>query len=517
MLSIQAIPDIAGIRTATLLDQEHTVIPCVALVEGVLWPANAPGPELALAEEFGRFPEGWNGRPVTFGHPMIDDVPVSASSPDVLKDNSFGQIFNTELDGTKLKLEIWINENRVAKLGDDAQTTIEKLKVGDEVVEVSTGLFTMSETVNGEFDGEAYESIWRNIVPDHLAVLPEGIVGACSVEDGCGAPRANQMHPVMRACQLSTGARDNNEGGNTNGEGDEEQQGLFKRILEMAGGVLGFTNAAKGLSDSDVRAALNLGLKEANPDKYFWILAVYPGADNSGTFVYELGWDGSLFRSNYAIDKAKITIGSKPIAVRPVTTFVPVDIVTNSSEQENDMNVEELVNALIANEATQFTEDNREWLSTLEEDQLTSMTPIDLTTIGGDDGNNDNDDDDGDEAAAAALAASQAAAHDDPVPITTDAYVAAAPAEMQAVLKSSLGMHRARKAALVAGLIANARCKFTEPQLNGKDIEELENITAMAPDISYEGAGAGSFTVAEDGDTPPPAPLVFAPPKADAA
>jgi len=493
MLSIQATPDIDGIRTAQLHEQDHTVIPCIALVEGVLQAINAPAPELALAEEFGRFPDGWNGRPVVFGHPLINGEPVSAGSPEALEGNAFGQLFNTALDGKKLKTEIWINESLVESLSEDAQAVIENLKSGEGIVEVSTGLFLMREPADGEFDGEHFEAIWRNIVPDHLAVLPEGLVGACSVKDGAGAPRTNQMSGVMRAAQLNHEA--------TPAVSQEEQQGIFKRLLEVAGGLLNFRDSSQHLSDSDLRAALNVALKDVEPDRFFFILAVHSGTVDKGTFVYELGFEGTLFQRTFNVTSSGvIKIGTDATAVRPVTTFVPVEVTTNSSTQENDMNVEELVNALITNEGSQFTEDDREWLSSLEEDQLSRMSPAAVTDS---------------EAAAAdadaeALASALAANADgDQSPVTTDAYIAGAPAEVQQVLRSALGMHRARKTALVAGLVANTRNKFTQEALEAKDVEELEMLAELANvDVSFEGQGT-ILTAQGDDDAAPEPVAVF--------
>ena len=143
MLSVQATPDVGAIRTAEMAGQEYTVIPCVALVEGVLWPANAPYPELALAEEFGRFPEGWDGRPVTLGHPQdADGNPVPANSPNVLEGVAFGQIFNTKLEGKKLKTEIWINKARATELGEPFTNAVARLQDENTVAEISTGLFS---------------------------------------------------------------------------------------------------------------------------------------------------------------------------------------------------------------------------------------------------------------------------------------------------------------------------------------------------------------------------------------
>jgi len=512
MLSVQATPDIAGIRTATLFAQDYTVIPAIALVEGVLWPVNAASPELALAEEFGRFPDGWNGRPVVYDHPRVDGSPVSASSPAMLEANAFGQLFNTRLEGAKLKTEIWINEARVSKLSEEAQVVINDLKSGTGVAEVSTGLFIMAEAVKGEFEGKAYESIWRNIVPDHLAILPAGTVGACSVADGCGAPRTNNMKPVMRAAQLNANCDCQPVViTKANANDPEPQQGIFKRLLDLAGGILNFKSNANGLSDRDLRVALNSALSAAEEDNFFFILAVYPEANSSGKFVYEMGFDGQLFEKSFSIaEGGAITIDKSVVAVRPVTTFVPVNVVTgNSTNQENVMTKQERVDALVANAATQFVEEDRPWLEALDEAQLVKLAPIVNAAPA---------------APVAAPATKELAA--EPVvnaapvavkAVTTDEYIAAAPVELRQVLNSSLAMHRQRKDALVIALLANTRNKFTKPQLDSKDIDELETIVALsATEISYEGAGANLVNNSATDDAIPPAPSIFAP-RANAA
>lgn len=219
LLSVKCQARADEVREDTLNDEEYTVIPCVALVEGVLTPSNAPGPELALASEFGHTPATWDGRPVVLGHPYdADGNPISANSPAVLSEQSFGQIFNTKLDDKKLVTEIWINDARVKALGGDIESTVERLTNGeeDDVVEVSTGLFSINEATQGVYGGEQYQSVWRNVIPDHLAILAEGFIGACSVADGCGAPRVN-------AADATANGPGKKKGKNMNeGESDEE-------------------------------------------------------------------------------------------------------------------------------------------------------------------------------------------------------------------------------------------------------------------------------------------------------
>ena len=157
--------------------RDHLVVPVVMIVQGVL------NDSLLLAEEFGKFPEAWDGRPVPIHHPERNGSPISANSPDV-HERAVGTIYNTHVDGDKLKAELWIDPN---KLPPELLTHMEAGKV----LEVSTGYFCEEETKPGVFNGRSYQFIDRNIRPDHLALLP-GQIGACSVEDGCGTPRVNE-------------------------------------------------------------------------------------------------------------------------------------------------------------------------------------------------------------------------------------------------------------------------------------------------------------------------------------
>src|SRR5581483_1694069 len=181
----------AEYRSETLFGRDYIVVPVVALVEGVIQGMASDGPELALAEEFARFPAGWDGRPVVMSHPTQNGKPVSANSPQVLKDYQIGFLFNSRRDGQKLKQEAWIDTELAANLNDDSKEVLQRLKDG-KPIEVSTGYFAQIEEATGKFNLKSYQGIQRNVVPDHLAFLPNGTLGACSNKDGCGAPRVNQ-------------------------------------------------------------------------------------------------------------------------------------------------------------------------------------------------------------------------------------------------------------------------------------------------------------------------------------
>ena len=198
--TVLATADTAAIRNETYDGSDHLVIPVVALVEGVLQPGNSAVPELALASEFGRHPSGWDGSPVLLSHPRNSEgVQIPATNPETMENDVFGTLFNTKLDGSKLKTEAWINLDRVNEIGGEAQETVSRIQSGD-LVEISTGLFSSIERITGTFNEEEFNGIWRNVVPDHLALLPEGVRGACSIDDGCGTPRTNQAVQCSSRC-----------------------------------------------------------------------------------------------------------------------------------------------------------------------------------------------------------------------------------------------------------------------------------------------------------------------------
>lgn len=164
--------------------REYAVVPATIIVQGVL------NGELVPADEMAEFAERWNGRPVPLRHPTNGTGEyISSNDPAVIEQHVIGTIFNAEFLGDRVRAEMWIDTAKVARLGGEAVATLQRLDAGD-VVEVSTGYYAHFEEGAGTFNGQAYTGIQRNLVPDHVALLPDE-VGACSVANGCGAGRFN--------------------------------------------------------------------------------------------------------------------------------------------------------------------------------------------------------------------------------------------------------------------------------------------------------------------------------------
>lgn len=535
--NILATADTDAIRHEEFEGEDHLVVPIVALIEGVIQGANASAPELALAEVFGLFPLSWNGRPVTLDHPELRGMKVSASqTPDVHERETLGFLFNTELDGKKLKTEAWINLSKVADAGEDVVTQIERLESG-EVVEISTGLFALVQQANGTFEGEDYEGIWTQVVPDHLAILPEGTIGACSVEDGCGGPRLNSAHCECASCQLKENEmpkevrdqdkHDPEEDARKKKEEEDEKDNAGHQkpkkkkkmksnsedetenedVNQIASFLTGLRDKFSGvfklkthkeLSDIDTRRALTAGLVAEDAHAFFEIVAVF---ENS--FVYAKGFDGTLLERGFSIaDEGEITLNGEVTEVRPVTEFVPVNLTNEEIPMATN---KEVVDGLIANEATQFTEDDREWLESQDEARLNSLSPV-ANSKGSEDEpkqvENTQEDPEGKGSEDAEVTANSQ---------TAEQFIESAPAEMQEVLSDGLRMQREVKDKLIKELVANERCGFDETELKEMKTEQLRKLSKLGNIPSYEGQAGNSEITANSGDDEkiPDAPIAF--------
>jgi len=177
-------------RTASLHGRDHIVVPIIALMEGVIRPVNGVGNEFVPADEIAKALQAWNGRPIMPDHPRTADGHVSANHPDVIA-QSFGQVFNARFENNKLLMDAYIDPEKAKEVGASAQ--LDKILAGD-AAEVSVGVYVAAEKRKGNFAGKPFDVIWHQIVPDHLAILPAGTRGACSVEMGCGTNRAAAVY-----------------------------------------------------------------------------------------------------------------------------------------------------------------------------------------------------------------------------------------------------------------------------------------------------------------------------------
>lgn len=347
----------AELRTATHEDEEHIVIPVIALVEGVIHASNASGPELVLAEEFAKSVPLWGRRPVMLNHPTVDGVPVSANEPG--EGRRIGWVFNTRVDDKKLKMDAYLSEARAAKVGEEATSLLARLKDG-ETVEISVGVFVVSEQASGAHLGQPYTGIWREIGPDHLAMLPEGIAGACSVDMGCGAPRA-----------ASSGG----------GDVTIEKKTWRERFASL---IESFRpSQAEEQSDADLRSQIDAALRAVEP-AYLGIDAVYP---DSTRVVYAVAPEDEvvLYRRSYEAGDDGVTLADDREEVKPVMSYEPVNAAATDNGsggttveptpvlEDTALNIKERVKAIIASGKTCFKDEDAPVLEQLSEERLTAL------------------------------------------------------------------------------------------------------------------------------------------------
>lgn len=459
-------------RLDTLEGREHVVVPVVALVEGVLFAANASTPELVTAEAFGKVPQGWNGRPVVLHHPEVYGAKVSANEPGVLERYRIGQVFHAHVENQKLVMEAWIDPARVNALGDEATQFLEGLRAG-QVAEVSVGAFVQTENRAGEYNGKRYDGVWQEIVPDHLAMLP-GEIGACSVDMGCGAPRA---------------AATNKEAVMT----------LRERFLAL---VAKFTGAQEGLGDSDVRGALDRALFAVEPG-YLGIAEVY---QEDKKVVYAVAPDGEqrfLERTFELGDDGTVSLGKDASEVRMVTKFEPMTAAagspcgcgspkTSAGKEEVEMDRKARVAALIASGKTCFTAAAQAVLEQLPEDELKKLEEHVAQAQ---------------EPTPEPEPAPAQAPEPQPTPAPepteeekTAAFLSGHP-EIKTILDNHRAAEAAKKTELITALKA-AQSAYSEAELSAMSLEQLEKLTRVASVKVKDFGPVGTLPRAPEGERP---------------
>jgi hypothetical protein len=490
------------IRKDTYMGRDMIVVPMVALRSGVFQSANSDAPELALAEEFGKRAEAWNGRAITMDHPRADGAFVPAGqSPQVMQDYNIGTVFNAKIEDEKLIVEAWIDVERAKGLNDNAKALLDRLNESSTKVEVSTGYFSDLEPTDGTFRGNSYKRVQRNVIPDHIAMLPEGVNGACSNADGCGAPRNNSAAPC--ACggscdKCKTPAPELHPVSNSTPKG----------FLQWLRATLG-ANASE-LSDENRREALQAALQASGVTGF--VEAVW-----SDHFVYYDYMNGEYLSKKYSLGRAnavELSEGSKQ--VRREINYVPVKTTVNSEGQDpmttnsggnggggaqpnQNTPTESTPPVTPGNPAVPGNPSTAIPASTPNPQQQPGTGPGEQPTV---------DPATGQPRTAADLTAQQGRVQ------TVDQYLASAPPEIRRVLEGALSAEKTQRENLVKAIKANSANVFTDEDLAAMNVNQLGKLAALAGASTQVlnsaptsfALNAGIPTV-NSGDEAPPEPL----------
>jgi hypothetical protein len=323
------------------------------MVEGVH--NGSQGPLLHEISELGKFPASWNGIPIVIYHPEEDGEPVSANSPDIVDNMVVGRVYNTEVEGKKLKAEAWFDEEQLNTVSPE---TLQDINDG-KLIEVSLGMFTENEMVEGTWGKEEYKGIAHNHRPDHLAILPDQ-KGACSTEDGAGLG-ANQKNKDMERTK--------------------------KPINEMltAVNMAGYAVNKIGVHSEDVnyQQRINMAndaLRKLDVNVYNYLEELY---DTYLIYCKSGLGEYKMYKQEYKIESGKVEFVGAPVEVHRKVDYVVNSLtrtkfsINNKSKEEQKMADEKSpvvkkVTDLIANNQG-FTEDDRTMLEALTEPQLDKL------------------------------------------------------------------------------------------------------------------------------------------------
>ena len=459
-----------SIRRTTFESKPHIIVPVVMMVEGVH--SGSHGPLLHTAQELQSSVSQWDGTPVTITHPQMNGSFVSANTPGV---QHVGKIFNTRMDGTKLKAEAWLDEQKLLSISPEASTYISQ----GRPVDVSIGVFTDEETIEGEWNGEAYIAVARNHRPDHLAILP-GEQGACSWSDGCGIRTNKKGGETHQQNQLSN--LNNNSNEMTDEIKDAKKQAvervrLHVNRLSLSGRIDTLSRLVDGLdthSENDVENS-----------SYHYLEDVY---EDYVIFKKRQKGVGEYYKQSYAVNADdSVSFVDSPIKVRKDVNYVQVNAeepkpkrtIFSNNQNKEDHNMTKpspcllkKVDALINHSATQFEETDREFLLTQSENMLDKMLPKETQ-----------------QEQPPQVNAEMVKTYIQESFKKPEDFVNLLPADMQDQLKSGLKLHKEQRTQLIEAITTNSQA-FSKEELEAMDTTMLTKIasTAKAPvDYSLNG------------------------------
>lgn len=512
------------VRHATFKGRDHIVVPVVALVEGVVHPMGAEVPEFVPAEVLAKIPGGWNNRPVLTDHPVSGDQPASANVPIILESQQFGTVFNVAtseqiLENKRLTFEAWLDPELAEAVGDDAISVCERAVAGDPI-EVSVGAIVMVELTEGDFEAKHYGAIWRECHPDHFAMLPEGVTGACSNEMGCGLLRAAAHRITDTGIELEEQNMKQRAGPESSGMfnrltaflkslgSEDETRSMVSRALWVEQAQTAVRTLGEDeMSDTEVRRALWDVLHDTEPG-FDYILDVFPG-DHNVVYVVVLDNEWITRRRSYAVaDDNTVSLADDAVEVQETVVYEPMQQggpdpedtgktpqkpadtraacdCQNTDKGDSEMKeLKERIQALIDNEATPYQAEHADQLAVCGEALVSDLEELYA------------DPEEGEKPGAQAAPPSQAPDISDP---PADPNTATIDKDELAQLRSMAARQKAvdakRKTELVAGLKV-AQDTLDDKALAAKSLDDLEVLAKMLkldePRRDYTGAMLGT-------------------------
>ena len=277
------------------------------------------------ADEIKKSYNGLNGNPAPYNHPQVDGAYVSAHNVRAVNQYHVGSwIENASHDGGKVIVDMKINKV-IAERSDKGAELLARIKSlmdnaeGAEPIHVSTGLLLNRESAEGQSKGKKYTWVARNMEWDHLAILPPGVPGAGTPDDGVGifATNGEEIERVTVNLEESTVPDDSANKIN------------YKSWLHKA---INYITNKSDLSFDNITEQIRSQLKqETGPEVWPYIVAVYD--DRAG---FEI--DGQLYQQFYIVEDDVVKLVGERVKAVYKTELEPV----KSTEGDISMTNEEL-------------------------------------------------------------------------------------------------------------------------------------------------------------------------------
>lgn len=304
-------------------DDHYIIKNVVPLVDDVVMNSG-----LYPADEIKKSYDGLNGNPAPYNHPQVDGAYVSAHNIRAVNQYHVGSwIENASHDGGKVLVDLKINKV-IAERSEKGQELLSRVKSlmdntdGAEPIHVSTGLLLNREQATGASKGKKYSWIARNMEWDHLAILPPGIPGAGTPDDGVGIFATNSGDVERITVNLSESQQP-----------DDSADHLNKSLLSK---LVKYMVNRSDLSFSDITDQIRrLVQDDSGEESWPYIVAVYDGRAG-----FEI--DGQLYQQSYIIQDDMVKLVGERVKAVYKTELEPV----KSTEEDISMTNEELQAAL---------------------------------------------------------------------------------------------------------------------------------------------------------------------------
>jgi len=347
--------------------------------------------------------------------------------------------------------------------------------------------------------------------PDHLALLPNE-AGACSWADGCGVRSNEEQNKNIKGGKKHGMKRTKHNKKKEEAEVEEngsEETAESGEVQDNSGGkdqnkYLRSNQVSGSYQDRMSRVQRTLDAMDTE-DKIHFLVDLF---DESLVYRVDNMESGSnkLYKRSYSIgDNGQVTFGEDRTEVVEKTEYVSTEEeeeTTNNTQTQNKKGGEktmgkheEKVEALIANESTQFTEDTKPCLQGLTEVQLDAIHP-----------EADNGKGEGGGEGEGVTANAGQPTKEQVIEVLKEQFqdqeqfLQMLPDGVQSQVRRGLKLHNEERQKMIQSITANSD-KFTEDELKQKEPDELEKIASLvkpannyAPLAAHTGGGSGGET-----------------------